>query len=33
MAVIPIGHPMGTFGPVNRQPVEQVLMHDRWRGV
>lgn len=31
MAVIPIGHPMGTFGPVSRQPVEAVLMHDRWR--
>lgn len=31
MAVIPIGHPMGTFGPVKRQPVETVLMHDRWR--
>lgn len=31
MAVIPIGHPTGNFGPVRRQPVDTVLMHDRWR--
>ena len=32
-AVIPIGHPLGNFGPVQRQPVEQVLMPDRWNDV
>lgn len=29
-AVIPIGHPAGRFGPVTRQPVETVMMIDRW---
>lgn len=29
-AVIPIGHPAGRFGPVSRQPVETVMMTDRW---
>jgi nitroreductase len=31
MAVIPIGHPHGNFGPVSRQPVDTVMMPDRWR--
>lgn len=30
-AVIPIGHPMGNFGPVTRRPVGAVMMPDRWR--
>lgn len=30
-AVIPIGHPMGRFGPVGRLPVDEVMMPDRWR--
>jgi nitroreductase len=29
-ALIPIGFPMGRFGPVNRLPVEQVMHRDRW---
>jgi nitroreductase len=31
MAVIPVGHPMGRFGPVTRRPVDESLMLDRWR--
>ncbi len=29
-AIIPIGYPMGRFGPVSRQPVEKVAFIDRW---
>jgi nitroreductase len=29
-AMIPIGWPMGTFGPVQRHPVEQVIHRNRW---
>ena len=29
-AVIPIGWPLGNFGPVTRLPVDEVLMPDRW---
>jgi nitroreductase len=29
-AVIPVGWPMGRFGPVTRRPVEQTIHHDRW---
>jgi nitroreductase len=29
-ALIPIGWPMGTFGPVRRGPVEDVIHTDRW---
>lgn len=29
-AVIPIGWPLGHFGPVRRGPVEDVIHHDRW---
>ena len=29
-AIIPIGYPMGKFGPVSRSPVEQVTFQDRW---
>jgi nitroreductase len=31
-AVIPIGYPVGRFGPVRRLPVEEVMMSDRWSG-
>jgi nitroreductase len=29
-AVIPVGFPVGTFGPVRRLPVDEVMMADRW---
>jgi nitroreductase len=29
-ALIPIGWPMGSFGPVRRRPVAQAIHHDRW---
>lgn len=29
-AIIPIGYPMGKFGPVSRLPVEAVTFQDRW---
>jgi nitroreductase len=29
-AIIPIGYPLGNFGPVSRAPVEQVAFLDRW---
>jgi nitroreductase len=29
-AVIPIGFPLGRFGPVRRLPLDEVLMYDRW---
>jgi nitroreductase len=29
-AIIPIGYPLGHFGPVSRAPVEQVTFLDRW---
>jgi len=29
-AMIPIGYPMGRFGPVTRMPVEQVTWHNRY---
>jgi nitroreductase len=29
-AIIPIGYPLGNFGPVSRAPVEQVTFLDRW---
>ena len=28
--LIPVGYPMGKFGPVNRLPVEETLCWDRW---
>lgn len=31
-AIIPIGYPLGRFGPVRRLPVEAVMMDDRWTG-
>jgi nitroreductase len=29
-ALIPLGYPQGKFGPVSRNPVEQVIHWDRW---
>jgi nitroreductase len=29
-AIIPIGYPLGNFGPLSRAPVEQVTFLDRW---
>jgi nitroreductase len=29
-AIIPIGYPMGRFGPVRRGPVADVVYLDRW---
>jgi nitroreductase len=31
-AIIPIGYPLGHFGPVSRAPLEQVTFLDRWGG-
>jgi nitroreductase len=29
-ALLPIGHPMGRFGPVRRVPLADVVFEDRW---
>ncbi len=29
-AIIPIGYPMGKFGPVGRGPLAEVVYQDRW---
>ncbi len=29
-AIIPLGHPMGNFGPVGRRAVDEVAFLDRW---
>ncbi|MGH7931908.1 MAG: nitroreductase family protein [Candidatus Binataceae bacterium] len=29
-AVIPIGYPIGRFGPVSREPIDKVTFADRW---
>ena len=29
-AILPIGYPMGKFGPVKRAPLESVVYQDRW---
>jgi hypothetical protein len=29
-ALLPIGYPMGRFGPVRRVPLAEVLYEDRW---
>jgi nitroreductase len=31
-AIIPIGYPLGHFGPVTRVPSRQVTFLDRWGG-
>jgi hypothetical protein len=28
--MIPVGWPMGRFGPVTRRPVEEIVRWDRW---
>ena len=28
--LIPVGYPMGKFGPVTRRPVEEIMRWDRW---
>ena len=28
--LIPVGYPMGNFGPVTRLPVEETVRYDRW---
>ena len=30
LCMIPVGYPMGKFGPVTRRPVEEVMRFDRW---
>lgn len=30
-AILPIGYPMGRFGPVRRVPLSDVVYEDRWR--
>lgn len=29
-ALIPVGYPMGNFGPVTRRPVQEIMRWDRW---
>ena len=31
-AIIPVGFPVGNFGPVTRRPVQEITMFDRWTG-
>ena len=28
--LIPVGYPLGKFGPVTRRPIEEVTRFDRW---
>jgi nitroreductase len=30
LCLIPVGYPMGKFGPVSRKPVEEIVRFDRW---
>ena len=30
LCLIPVGYPMGKFGPVSRRPIEEVMRFDRW---
>lgn len=30
LCLIPVGYPMGQFGPVSRRPVEEVMRFDQW---
>jgi nitroreductase len=30
VCMVPVGYPMGRFGPVSRRPVEEVMRWDRW---
>jgi hypothetical protein len=29
-AILPVGYPMGKFGPVRRAPLKSVVYKDRW---
>ncbi|HVB06620.1 MAG TPA: nitroreductase family protein [Acidimicrobiales bacterium] len=29
-AIVPIGYPMGNFGPVARRPLDEIVYQDRW---
>jgi nitroreductase len=31
-AIVPVGYPMGKFGPVTRLPAEETICWDRWEG-
>ncbi len=30
LSLIPVGYPLGNFGPVTRKPVEEIVRFDRW---
>ena len=30
LCLIPVGYPMGKFGPVSRKPVEEIMRFDQW---
>ncbi len=30
LCLIPVGYPMGNFGPVSRRPLEDIMCFDRW---
>ena len=30
VCMIPVGYPLGKFGPVSRRPVEEIMRWDRW---
>ena len=30
LCLIPVGYPLGKFGPVTRRPVEEIMRFDRW---
>ena len=30
LCLLPVGYPMGRFGPVTRKPVETIMRFDRW---
>ena len=32
IALIPVGHPIGKYGPTTRKPVEEVTYWERWEG-
>ena len=30
LCLIPVGYPMGKFGPVARRPLQEIMRFDRW---
>ena len=30
LCLIPVGYPMGKFGPVSRRPVDEIMRFDQW---